>query len=89
MAEQQHTQTRPKFTWLFLGTPRHTPECSPIVLRCEADTEEAARFAFPCWDLVFAAKFRAEVPCRVSFFDYSSRRGWEFDSAAIQEVRHA
>lgn len=88
MAEQQHTQTRPKFTWLFLGTPHHTPECSPIVLRCEADTEEAARIAFPCWDLVFAAKIRAEVPCRVAFFDYTSRRGWEFDSAAIQDVIH-
>ncbi|MFQ1567898.1 hypothetical protein ACJWR5_14115 [Klebsiella pneumoniae] len=48
-----------------------------------------ARAAFPGWDLVFAAKIRAQAPCRVAFFDYTTRRGWEFDSAAIQEVRHA
>lgn len=89
MAETQHTQTRPKFTWLFLATPHHMPECVPVVLRFEADSEDNARSAFPQWDLVFAAKIRAEVPCRVAFFDYTSRRGWEFDSAAIQEVRHA
>ena len=89
MAEQQHTQTRPEFTWLFLATPDHTPECSPVVLRFDADTEDKARAAFPGWDLVFAAKIRAHAPCRVAFFDYTTRRGWEFDSAAIQEVRHA
>lgn len=89
MAEQQHTQTRPEFTWLFLATPVHTPECSPVVLRFDADTEDKARAAFPGWDLVFAAKIRAHAPCRVAFFDYTTRRGWELDSAAIQEVRHA
>lgn len=89
MAEQQHTQTRPEFTWLFLATPDHTPECSPVVLRFDADTEDKARAAFPGWDLVFAAKIRAHAPCHVAFFDYTTRRGWEFDSAAIQEVRHA
>ncbi|EEW9261791.1 host cell division inhibitor Icd-like protein [Escherichia coli] len=52
-------------------------------------TEDKARAAFPGWDLVFAAKIRAQSPCRVAFFDYTTRRGWEFDSAAIQEVRHA
>ncbi|EPJ7368714.1 host cell division inhibitor Icd-like protein [Pluralibacter gergoviae] len=89
MAELQHTQTHPKFTWLFLATPKSYPECSPIVLRFDADTEETARAAFPGWDMVFAAKIRAEAPCRVAFFDYTTRRGWEFDSAAAQEVRHA
>lgn len=89
MAELQHTQTRPEFTWLFLATPDHTPECTPVVLRFDADTEDKARAAFPGWDLVFAAKIRAQAPCRVAFFDYTTRRGWEFDSAAIQEVRHA
>lgn len=88
MAELQSTQTRPEFTWLFLATPKLYPECSPIVLRFDADTEDAARCAFPCWNLVFAAKIRAHAPCRVAFFDYSTRRGWEFDSAAFQEVRH-
>lgn len=89
MADQQHTQTRPEFTWLFLATPKHYPECLPIVLRFDADTEEDARDAFPGWDLIFAAKIRAQAPCRVAFFDYTTRRGWEFDSAAVQEVRHA
>ncbi|MNU80205.1 hypothetical protein D3C71_698290 [compost metagenome] len=89
MADLQHTQTRPEFTWLFLATPDHTPECTPVVLRFDADTEDKARAAFPGWDLVFAAKIRAQSPCRVAFFDYTTRRGWEFDSAAIQEVRHA
>ena len=89
MAELQHTQTHPKFTWLFLATPKHYPECAPVVLRFDADTEACARAAFPGWELVFAAKIRAQAPCRISFFDYSTRRGWEFDSAASQEVRHA
>lgn len=89
MADQQHTQTRPEFTWLFLATPKHYPECAPVVLRFDADTEANARAAFPGWELVFAAKIRAQAPCCVSFFDYSTRRGWEFDSAASQEVRHA
>ncbi|MEP9062726.1 host cell division inhibitor Icd-like protein [Enterobacter roggenkampii] len=89
MADQQHTQTHPKFTWLFLATPVHTPACTPVVLRFDADTEDTARAAFPGWDLVFAAKIRAQSPCRVAFFDYTTRRGWEFDSAAIREVRHA
>ncbi|ELN2734863.1 host cell division inhibitor Icd-like protein [Pluralibacter gergoviae] len=89
MAGSQHTQTHPKFTWLFLATPKGYPDCSPVVLRFDADTEETARAAFPGWDMVFAAKIRAEAPCRVAFFDYTTRRGWEFDSAAGQEVRHA
>lgn len=89
MAELQHTQTRPKYTWLFLATPKHSPECAPVVLRFDADTEASARAAFPGWELIFAAKIRAQAPCCVSFFDYTTRSGWEFDSAAIQEVRHA
>jgi hypothetical protein len=88
MADNQSTQTRPEFTWLFLATPDHTPECTPVVLRFDADTEDKARDAFPGWSLVFAAKIRAHAPCRVAFFDYTTRRGWEFDSAAFQEVHH-
>lgn len=89
MAGIQHTQTHPKFTWLFLATPKRYLECSPIVLRFDADTEDAARDAFPGWNLIFAAKIRAHAPCRVAFFDYTTCCGWEFDSAGIQEVRHA
>ncbi|BEM39931.1 hypothetical protein SME10J_36580 [Serratia marcescens] len=88
MADMQSTQTRSKFTFLFLATPDHTPECAPVVLRFDADTEAAARDAFPGWDLIFAAKIRTQPPCRVAFFDYATRSGWEFDSASVQEVRH-
>ncbi len=88
MADIKSTQTRTKFTFLFLATPDHTPECTPVVLRFDADTEAAARDAFPGWDLVFAAKIRTQAPCRVAFFDYATRRGWEFDSASVQEVNH-
>lgn len=88
MADIQSTQTRTKFTFLFLATPDHTPECAPVVLRFDADTEASARGAFPGWTLVFAAKIRTQAPCRVAFFDYATRRGWEFDSAAVQEVRN-
>ncbi len=86
MADKQHTQTHPKFTWLFLATPKSHPDCSPVVLRFDTDTEENARAAFPGWEMVFAAKIRAEAPCRVAFFDYSTRRGWAFDSASDREV---
>ncbi|HBS6038431.1 TPA: host cell division inhibitor Icd-like protein [Klebsiella aerogenes] len=86
MAESQHNQTHPKFTWLFLATPKSHPDCSPIVLRFDTDTEENARAAFPGWEMVFAAKIRAEAPCRVAFFDYNTRRGWAFDSASDREV---
>ncbi|CAI1819447.1 Uncharacterised protein [Serratia liquefaciens] len=88
MADIQSTQTRTKFTFLFLATPNHTSECAPVVLRFDADTEAAARGAFPGWTLVFAAKIRTQAPCRVAFFDYATRRGYEFDSAAVQEVRN-
>lgn len=86
MADKQHTQTHPKFTWLFLATPKSHPECSPVVLRFDTDTEDNARAAFPGWEMVFAAKIRAEAPCRVAFFDYNTRRGWAFDSASDREV---
>lgn len=88
MADIQSTQTRTKFTFLFLATPDHTPECAPVVLRFDADTEASARGAFPGWTLVFAAKIRTQAPCRIAFFDYATRSGWEFDSAAVQEVRN-
>ena len=60
MADQQHTQTHPKFTWLFLATPKRHADVCPVVVRFNADTEEKARGAFPGWNLVFAAKIRSE-----------------------------
>ncbi|HEY2455556.1 MAG TPA: host cell division inhibitor Icd-like protein [Scandinavium sp.] len=59
MADQQSTQTCPKFTWLFLGEPKGQT-CTPITLRTQADTEEEARAAFCGWDLTFAAKIRTQ-----------------------------
>mgnify|MGYP007014290243 CR=1 FL=1 len=75
MAGIQHTQTHPKFTWLFLGTPRgHS--CLPIVLRTVADTEDTARAKFCGWDLTFAVKIRTESPLSVSFMDPENRTLW-------------
>ncbi|EKN6316734.1 host cell division inhibitor Icd-like protein [Yersinia enterocolitica] len=72
---------RSKFTWLFIGTPTNTPNCTPIVLRTEADTETEARELFPAWSLTFAAKIRTE--CSVT----DHRSGVVvFD---LMEVRHA
>lgn len=72
---------RSKFTWLFIGTPANTPNCTPIVLRTEADTETEARALFPAWSLTFAAKIRTE--CSVA----DHRSGVVvFD---LMEVRHA
>lgn len=72
---------RSKFTWLFIGTPTNTPNCTPIVLRTEADTETEARALFPAWSLTFAAKIRTE--CSVA----DHRSGVVvFD---LMEVRHA
>lgn len=86
MAELQSTQTHPKFTWLFLATPKRHPDCPPIIVRFSADTEEAARNAFPGWSLTFAAKIRTESPCRFAFHDYASGITLAFDNG---EVRHA
>ncbi|MDX4795329.1 host cell division inhibitor Icd-like protein [Klebsiella pneumoniae] len=63
MTTPTHSQT--KFTWLFLATPKNH-ECTPIVLRTMADTEEVARNMFPGWDLTFAAKIRTEISLRYS-----------------------
>lgn len=94
MAVTQHTQTHPKFTWLFLGTPRgHS--CLPVVLRTVADTEDTARAKFCGWDLTFAAKIRTESPLSVSFMDPENRTLWSIlgsdpysNEAVAMEVRH-
>lgn len=82
MAELQHTQTHPKFTWLFLGIPKGQT-CTPVVIRTTADTEEEARAWYPRWDLTFAAKIRSEC----SLYQY---RNGAFELAVSGlEVRHA
>lgn len=86
MADHQHTQTRPKFTWLFLAKPKSHTDCQPVIVRFSADTEDVARQAFPGWSLTFAAKIRTESPCRFAFLDYASGMSLAFDN---REVRHA
>lgn len=81
MADKQHTQTHPKFTWLFLGIPKGQT-CTPVVIRTTADTEEEARTWYPRWDLTFAAKIRSECPL------YQHINGaYELTIAGL-EVRH-
>ena len=82
MADQQHTQTHPKFTWLFLGIPKGQT-CTPVVIRTTADTEEEARAWYPRWDLTFAAKIRSEC----SLYQY--RNGAFELTVSGLEVRHA
>lgn len=83
MAESQHTQTHPKFTWLFLATPKQHADVCPVIVRFISDTEENARAEFPGWDLIFAAKIRSEC----SLYQYSTG-AFELNIAGL-EVRHA
>lgn len=85
-AMKEHTQTHPKFTWLFLAKPKRHPGCPPVIVRFSADTEDAARQAFPGWSLTFAAKIRTESPCRFALHDYASGMSLELDNG---EVCHA
>lgn len=75
MAGSQHTQTHPKFTWLFLGTPAGT-SCTPVVLRTTAATEDDARAEFSGWKLTFAAKIRTESSISASWTCPDSMTLW-------------
>lgn len=75
MAVIQHTETRPKFTWLFLGKPKGS-DCTPIVLRTTADTEKEARVMLVGWDLIFAAKIRTDCPLTCHWVDKNSAVLW-------------
>jgi hypothetical protein len=94
MACLHDTQTRPEFTYLFLGTPSDLPTSTPVVLRAEADAEELARAHFPGWDLVFAAQIRTKAPCRLQLFDGNDHFSWIFEqrfdscTSGVQEVAH-
>lgn len=94
MAGSQHTQTHPKFTWLFLGTPAGT-SCTPVVLRTTAVTEDDARAEFSGWDLTFAAKIRTESPLSASWTCPDSMTLWSLlgtDISYLNEMaggRHA
>jgi len=67
------TQKLPKFTWLFLGTPKGQT-CTPVVIRIVADSEQEARE----WYSHFAAKIRSEC----SLYQYSSG-AFELDVAKL------
>ncbi|WP_338803123.1 host cell division inhibitor Icd-like protein [Xenorhabdus griffiniae] len=80
MDTPQHNQTRPKFTWLFLGTPKGQT-CDPVIIRIAADTEEEARAWYSRWNLIFAAKIRSEC----SLYQNSSD-AFELDVKAMMET---
>ena len=71
------TQNLPKFTWLFLGTPKGQI-CTPVVIRIVADSEQEARQGYCRWDLIFAAKIRSEC----TLYQYS-RGAFELDVAKM------
>lgn len=59
MAALQSTQTRPEFTWRFLGKYSASKDMRRIVVHIIATSEAEARSCFPLWDLVFAARLPA------------------------------
>lgn len=92
MADRQHTQTRPKFTWLFLAIPKHSTEFSAVVLRIDADTKAVARAAFPDMALTFAAKIRTESPYMLTWTDVNRATLWSVVGCEIKspvEVHNA
>lgn len=56
MAESQHTQSRPEFTWRFLSVSARSPEAKPIVIYVNASSEHEARDTMPGVHLIFAAR---------------------------------
>ena len=57
MAEHQHTQTHPKFTWHFLAINRADMAAKPCRLSVEAETEsDARRVLAPHFILSLAAR---------------------------------
>ncbi|SUG74655.1 Uncharacterised protein [Salmonella enterica subsp. enterica] len=79
MACSHDTQTRPEFTYLFLGAPSDKPNTTPVALRAEANNEQQARSHFLNWNLVFAAQIRTKAPCRLQLMDGADRFSWIFE----------
>ncbi|EBQ4102543.1 host cell division inhibitor Icd-like protein [Salmonella enterica] len=94
MACSHDIQTRPEFTYLFLGTPSDKPNATPVVLRAEANNEQQARSHFLNWNLVFAAQIRTKAPCRLQLMDGGDRFSWIFEqlpdvcTSGVQEVAY-
>ncbi len=74
MADIKSTQTRPKFTFLFLAI--YPDGGRPTVLRIDADTEQEARLKIEGTDftLIFAAQIRTESPLHFHRIDLDSGR---------------
>jgi hypothetical protein len=90
MACLHDSPTRPKFVYLFLGTPDEFPNSTPTVLRAEADTESDARAKFPRWTLTFAAQIRTTAPCRLQIFSTDDGFMWVYEQRQVApEVSHA
>jgi len=98
MASSHSTQTRSKFTWLFLGS-HENDTCLPTLLRTQATTEVEARETFPDWNLTFAAKIRTDRQLVTPWTDPDAKMIWavmaidvsDFSpstSLLTQEVRH-
>nr|DAM78906.1 MAG TPA: hypothetical protein [Caudoviricetes sp.] len=94
MACSHDTQTRPEFTYLFLGTPSDKPNTTPVVLRAEANNEQQARSHFLNLSLVFAAQSRTKAPCRLQLMEGGDHFSWIFEqrfdacTSSVQEVAH-
>lgn len=56
MADLQHTQTRPEFTWRFISTTERYPAAKPLVIYVNASSEQEARDTMPGVNLIFAAR---------------------------------
>ena len=56
MADLQHTQTRPEFTWRFLSASERYPTAKPLVIYVNASSEREARDTMPGVTLIFAAR---------------------------------
>lgn len=56
MADLQHTQTRPEFTWRFLSASERYPNAKPLAIYLNASSEQEARDSMPGVNLIFAAR---------------------------------
>lgn len=88
MADNQSTQTRPEFTWLFLATPKQYPDSTPVVLRIDADTEEEARAEFCGWNMVFAARICTHTRWRITFYSDVNRLSAMLETELVEGVFH-
>ncbi|MGM8861632.1 host cell division inhibitor Icd-like protein [Enterobacter hormaechei subsp. xiangfangensis] len=61
MADLQHTQTRPEFTWRFLSASERYPTAKPLVIYVNASSEQEARNTMPGVNLIFAARLPLHV----------------------------